>query len=374
MSDAPIPLVDLKAQFAAIEDEVRTGIDRVLTSQLFISGPETSAFEQEFAAFAGVEHAVALANGTVAIEMALEASDVGPGDEVVTVSHTFFATTEAVVRRGAVPVYVDVTEDTWTMDPDQVASAVTERTKAILPVHIYGHPADVPALQAAAPGVPVLEDAAQAHGATCHGLPVGATTRGATFSFFPGKNLGAYGDGGAFVTNDAELAGRVRQLRDHGRVDKYEHSTVGTNARLAEIQAAVLRAKLPHLRAWTEARHELALRYETLLASSGLRWQATAAWATNARHLFVVLHPLRDEIASRLRDQGVATGIHYPIPCHLQPAMGATPWRSAGELTVTEMLALNVLSLPLYPELTDGQVDRVASALEESAERITALR
>ena len=363
MSDSAIPLVDLKAQFAAIEAEVRAGIERVLASQHFISGPETSAFEEEFATFSGVEHAVALTNGTVAIELALEALDVRAGDEVVTVSHTFFATTEAIVRRGAVPVYVDVTDDTWTMDPRLVAAAVTERTKVVLPVHIYGHPADIAAIGDAAPGVALLEDAAQAHGATCHGTPVGASTAGATFSFFPGKNLGAYGDGGAFVTNDAALADRVRRLRDHGRVDKYEHGLVGTNARLAELQAAVLRAKLQHLRAWTEARQAISSRYERLLADTGLAWQATAQWATHARHLFVLLSEARDEIADTLREQRIATGIHYPMPCHAQPAMAEVDWRAAGGLTVTEQLAATVLSLPLYPELAEAQVERVSAAV-----------
>ena len=359
-----IPLVDLKAQYESIRDEIDSAIARVVERQLFLNGPETKAFEAEFAAFSGVEHAVAVSSGTTALELVLAALGIGPGDEVITVSFTFFATVEAIAAAGATPVLVDVTPEDWTLDPALVAGAVTSRTKAILPVHLYGHPADLDAIAAAAPGVPIVEDAAQAHGARYRGAPVGATSVAATFSFFPGKNLGAYGDAGAIVTRDGELAARLRALRDHGRSGKYEHVAVGTNARAAEIQAAVLRAKLPHLAAWNEERRRLSTRYEELLP--GVRVQQIQAWATTSRHLFVTSLPERDAVAAALAAEGIASGVHYPIPCHLQPAASTFAWREGSDLAATEDAAGTVLSLPLYPELGDAGVERAADAVRRA--------
>ena len=359
-----IPLVDLKAQYEVIRDDVGAAIVRVLERQLFLNGPETKAFEAEFAAFSQVEHAVLVSSGTTALELMLAALGIGPGDEVITVSFTFFATVEAIASVGAVPVFVDVTPEDWTLDPALVAAAVTPRTKAILPVHLYGHPADLDAIAAAAPGIPIIEDAAQAHGARYRDRPVGSTSVAATFSFFPGKNLGAYGDAGAIVTTDADLAARLRSLRDHGRSGKYEHDSVGTNARGAEIQAAVLRTKLPHLAAWNEERRRLSSRYEARLP--GLRVQQTRKWVTPSRHLFVTALSERNSVAASLKEQGIATGVHYPIPCHLQPAMARVEWRASGDLEVSEEAASTVLSLPLYPELGDAGVDRVAAALTDA--------
>jgi dTDP-4-amino-4,6-dideoxygalactose transaminase len=368
MSD--LPLVDLRAQYGSIRGEVDAAIARVLERQTFLNGPETRAFEEEFAQFSGAAEAVAVANGTVALELALEAIGVGRGDEVVTVAHTFFATVEAVLRVGARPVLVDVDPDDWTLAPDRIAAAVGPRTRAIVPVHLYGHPADVPAIRAAAQGVPVVEDAAQAHGARYHDRPVGADAVAATFSFFPAKNLGAYGDAGAIVTNDAALASHLRSVRDHGRSSKYEHRLVGTNARMAELQAAVLRAKLPHLAAWTAERRRLSLRYEELLAVEPLRTQVIRPWADHARHLFVVAHPGRDRLRDLLAAEGIATGIHYPVPCHRLEALAAADWRAPAPLEATEELAATILSLPLYPELGDEGVERVAAAVERSLERL----
>jgi dTDP-4-amino-4,6-dideoxygalactose transaminase len=362
MSD--IPLVDLKAQYASIRDEIDDAIARVVGRQQFLNGPETAAFEAEFAAFSGIEHVVAVSSGTTALELVLAALGVGPGDEIVTVSFTFFATVEAIVKTGATPVLVDVTPEDWTLDPAGLAAAVTPRTKAILPVHLYGHPADLDAIAAAAPGVPIVEDAAQAHGARHRGRPVGSTTTAATFSFFPGKNLGAYGDAGAIATGDGELAARLRSLRDHGRSGKYEHAVAGTNARAAELQAAVLRAKLPHLAAWNEERRRLSIRYEDLLPS--VRRQEIRPWATTARHLFVVSLPRREAAAAALTADGIASGVHYPIPCHLQPAAATFAWRAPGDLAVTAEAASTVLSLPLYPELGDAGVERVATSLQRA--------
>ena len=364
----PIPLVDLKAQYRAIHGDVEAAIARVLERQAFINGAETRAFEAEFAAFCEAPEAVGVSNGTTAIELILNALGVGGGDEVITVSHTFMATVGAILRTGATPVLVDVDAATWTMSPEQVAGAVTPRTKAILPVHLYGNPADVPAIAAAAPGVPIVEDAAQAHGARYHGRALGADSVATSYSFYPGKTLGAYGDAGAVTPADSELALRLRRLRDHGRFGaKYEHASVGTNARMSEIQAAVLRAKLAHLPGWIAARQRLCALYERLLKGPGIRLQRVEPWAEHTWHLFVLLHPDRDRLAAELRERGIATGVHYPIPVHRQPAMADAPHRvHGGELPVTDELAAMCLSLPVYPELGEDGVTRVTEAVRDA--------
>jgi dTDP-4-amino-4,6-dideoxygalactose transaminase len=361
-----VPLVDLRAQYRTIELEIESALRRVVSRQVFVDGPETAAFETEFAAACEAADCVAVSNGTTALELALAAVGVGPGDEVVTVSHTFFATVSAILRLGATPVFVDVDEESWTMSPELVADAVGPRTKAVVPVHIYGHPADVPAIAAAAPGVPIVEDAAQAHGARYHGRAVGAAAAAACFSFYPGKNLGAYGDAGAVVTDDPEVAARIRALRDHGRVagQKYEHELVGTNARIDELQSSVLRAKLPHLAAWTAARRRAADRYTEKLHGAGVELQAVQPWAGHVRHLFVVLHPERERLLRELRAHAVEAGVHYPVPAHLQPAI-AGRWRGGG-LPVSERVASTCLSLPLYPELADDDADRVVDTLRSA--------
>ena len=367
MSRPPsLPLVDLKAQYRAIEGEIAEALERVLERQVFINGPETAAFEAEFAEACEASDCVAVSNGTTALELVLKALGVGPGDEVITVSHTFFATVGAILATGATPVLIDIEPTSWTMAPALVAEALSERTKAIVPVHIYGHPADVPAINAAAPMIPIVEDAAQAHLARYHGSAVGSCARAACFSFYPGKNLGAYGDAGAVVTSDPELAAELRALRDHGRTKgaKYEHELLGTNARSAELQAAVLRAKLPHLSSWTQARQELAARYEvTLEARTDLQLQAVKPWAEHARHLFVLLHPERDRLLAQLNERGIGAGVHYPLACHQQAAL-TERWRGTKSgLEVTEQVAASCLSLPLYPELGADGVDRVVAEL-----------
>jgi dTDP-4-amino-4,6-dideoxygalactose transaminase len=363
-----IPLVDLHAQYKTIAPEIDDALQRVLQAQSFINGREVAAFEDEFAAASEASSCIGVSNGTTAIELALIALGVGPGDEVITVSHTFFATVGAIVRCGATPVFVDIDPETWTMDPRQVAYAVSPKTKAIVPVHLYGHPADVPAIAAAAPGIPIVEDAAQAHLALYHGAAVGTIGAAATFSFYPGKNLGAYGDAGAVITQDSELAETMKALRDHGRMQgaKYEHDRFGSNWRMDEFQAAVLRVKLPHLRAWTNARQEIALSYETMLADEDLKMQTVAPWAEHVRHLFVVCHPQRDRILAELKEEGIDGGIHYPVPVHLQPALVRNPgmWRrGAGSLDVTEEVTSTCFSLPLYPELSAEDAERISGAL-----------
>ena len=363
-----IPLVDLHAQYRTIAPEIEDALHRVLDRQSFINGKEVAAFEDEFAEACEAAECVGVSNGTTAIELALTALGVGPGDEVITVSHTFFATVGAIIKTGATPVFVDVEPESWTMDPAQVAGALSERTKAIVPVHIYGHPADIPAIAAAAPGIPIVEDAAQAHLARYHGDAVGTSGVAATFSFYPGKNLGAYGDAGAVVTRDEELAAAMKALRDHGRMKgaKYEHDRFGTNWRMDEFQAAVLRVKLPHLRAWTDARQELSAEYEARLTAVGVKTQVVQPWAEHVRHLYVVCHPQRDALLAELKESEIDGGIHYPIPVHLQPAMINNPdrWRAgSGSFEVTEEVAASCLSLPLYPELGAEGADRVSSAL-----------
>jgi dTDP-3-amino-3,4,6-trideoxy-alpha-D-glucose transaminase len=362
-----LPLVDLKAQYRAIEGEIAEALERVLERQVFINGPETAAFEAEFAVACEASDCVAVSSGTTALELALKALGVGSGDEVITVSHSFFATVGAILATGATPVLIDIEPDSWTMAPSLVAEALSERTKAIVPVHIYGHPVDVPAINAAAPMIPIVEDAAQAHLARYHGSAVGSCARAACFSFYPGKNLGSYGDAGAVVTSDPELAARLRALRDHGRTKgaKYEHELLGTNARTAELQAAVLRAKLPHLSSWTQARQELAALYEVgLEARPDVQLQAVKPWAEHARHLFVLLHPERDRLLAQLNERGIGAGVHYPLACHQQAAL-TERWRGTKSgLEVTEKVAASCLSLPLYPELGDDGVARVIEALE----------
>ena len=364
-----LPLVDLHAQYQTIAPEIEQALQRVLERQSFINGSEVAAFEHEFAEASEAGDCVGLSNGTAAIELALNALGVGSGDEVITVSHTFFATVGAIIRTGAKPVFVDIDPESWTMDPALVADAVGENTKAIVPVHIYGHPADVPAVAKAAPGIPIVEDAAQAHLGRYYGAPVGWAGAAATFSFYPGKNLGAYGDAGAVISDDPDLAVKMRALRDHGRSSgaKYRHDRIGSNMRMDEFQAAVLRVKLPRLRTWTDSRQELAARYESSLAGSEVTTQAVKPWAEHVRHLFVLCHPRRDELLAELWEHGIDGGIHYPLPVHLQPAILDRPdlWRQGSSLPVTEEVAATCFSLPLYPELGTDDVDRVSDALRE---------
>ena len=366
-----LPLVSLKDQYRSIAPEISAAIERVLERQVFIGGPETAAFEAEFAAACESQECIAVSSGTNALELALAALGVGAGDEVITVSHTFFATVGAIVRTGATPVLVDIEEESWTMNPALVAGAISERTKAIVPVHIYGHPADVPAIAEAAAGIPIVEDAAQAHLARYWGRSVGSDAAAACFSFYPGKNLGAYGDAGAVITDDPLIAERIKALRDHGRARgaKYEHDQMGMNARAAELQMAVLRAKLPHLPQWTLARRQLSERYERQLADE-YEQQVVQPWAEHVRHLFVLVHPERDRLLKGLHEQGA--GVHYPVPCHMQPALEGR-WRGGDSgLQVSETVAASCLSLPLYPELGDEGVDAVVLALSEALLRAAA--
>src|SRR5215207_1810437 len=351
-----VPLVDVRAAYLAQRAELDAAVAGVVGSGGFILGPEVAAFEAAFAEFCGVRRAVGVASGTAAIHLALTALGVGAGDEVATVAHTFTASAEAVAHAGARPRFVDVDE----------ATGAVEGTAAVLPVHLYGLPVDMPAILAVAgeAGVPVVEDAAQAHGATLTTADgrvrrAGGAGRLAAFSFYPGKNLGAFGDAGAVTTDDDELADRVARLRDHGRSSKYEHAEVGWGERLDALQAAVLRVKLERLEAGNAARARLASRYDEALAGVGdLVPPATVEGRTSARHLHVVRTRHRDQLLAACRAAGIGAGVHYPVPLHLQPA-----WRhlghAHGDLPVTEAWAAECLSLPLYPELTEARQDRV---------------
>jgi dTDP-4-amino-4,6-dideoxygalactose transaminase len=364
-----IPLVDLKAQYLSIQSEMDAAIQRVVDSTSFILGPDVRAFEEGFARFCGVQHVVGVDSGTAALHLAFLVCDIGPGDEVITTPHTFVATIGMLGRVGARPVLVDIDPRTYNMDPTRIEAAITERTKAILPVHLYGQPAEMdPILEIADKhGLKVIEDAAQAHGAEYKGRRAGSIGHVAIFSFYPGKNLGAYGDAGAVVTDDGEIAEKVRMLRDHGRREKYEHLLQGFNYRIDTLQAAILRAKLAHLEEWNEARRRGAATYRDLLGDLDLVLPYEPEHVRAVYHLFVVRLQERDALREHLKDRGISTGIHYPIPLHLQPAYRHLGYKE-GDFPITEECARQVLSLPMYPELSREQMEEVARAIKEFLE------
>jgi dTDP-4-amino-4,6-dideoxygalactose transaminase len=360
-----IPLVDLQAQYQALKPNIDDAIERVIAQTSFIMGPEVRAFEEDFATYCGADHAVGVSSGTAALELTFRALGIGPDDEVITTPFTFFASAEAISQCGARPVFVDIDPRTYNIDPSQVSAAVTTRTRAILPVHLYGQPADMDSLSSIAMdhGLNLIEDAAQAHGARYRNRPVGSLGDAACFSFYPGKNLGAYGDGGAVVTNDPDLAAKIRRLRDHGRTSKYVHEELGFGHRLDALQAAILAAKLPFLDAGNRARQRLARRYRRQLANCDLVLPYQPAFVQPVHHLFVVRLPRRDQVLQQLQAQGIGAGIHYPLPLHLQPAyrfLGYEP----GSFPVAEAAAGQVLSLPIFPEMTDAQQDHVVATLK----------
>jgi dTDP-4-amino-4,6-dideoxygalactose transaminase len=359
-----VPFVDFKPHVAALRAELDAAVARVLDSGWFILGPENAAFERELAAALGAREAVAVANGTEAIQLALEALGIGAGDEVITSPMSAAFTALAVARTGATPVFADLDPATLNVAPDAVAAALTPRTKALLPVHLYGHPVDLdPLLELARErGIPLVEDACQSHGARYKGRVVGAISGLGALSFYPTKNLGAFGDGGAILVNDPALAAALRRLRNGGQSDRYRHETLGVNSRLDEMQAAILRVKLRHLEEWGARRRELAALYRRELEGCGVELPVEQPYAQAVYHLFVVRHPRRDALARALQERGVGTLIHYPIPLHLQPCfahLGGKP----GDFPVAERAAAEILSLPLYPELSDDQVRAVAGAV-----------
>jgi len=360
-----IPFLDLVAQHRALEEDLVAAFRRALQSAAFVGGHEVAAFESELAAFVGSAGAAAVNSGTDALRFAYMALGIDPGDEVITVPNTFIATTEAITQAGATLRFVDVTEGTLTMDPAAVAAAIGPRTVGLVPVHLYGQPADMDPLLALARqyGLWVVEDAAQAHGAAYRGRPAGSLGSLAAFSFYPGKNLGACGEGGAVVGNESSQLETVRRLREHGQSRKYYHETEGYNGRLDAIQAAFLRVKLRHLPAWNSARRRVAEWYADALADiADIRLPMVAPYATPVWHLFVIEAERRDALKACLDSQGIGTGLHYPLPLHLQNAYRHLGL-GRGAFPVTEQSAERILSLPMYPELTQSQVGQVADAI-----------
>lgn len=361
-----VPFLDLRPAHEALGEEIEAAIRRVMASSHFVLGPEVEAFEHEFASYCGAGHCVGVGNGTQAIELVLRALEIGPGNEVVTVSHTAFPTAAAITAAGATPVFVDVDADTSCMNPDALAGALSDRTRAVLPVHLYGRCADIDQISAIAAeaGVPVIEDAAQAHGASYRGRRAGTLGAAAAFSFYPTKNLGALGDGGAVVTDDAELAGRVRRLRNYGERSKNVNVEPGINSRLDELQAAILRVKLPHLERWNTQRRQLAALYDELLAGAAV--EPPRPDEGHAYHLYVVRSPERDVLRAHLAGRGIGTAVHYPTPVHRQAAY-RTGARVAGSLPVTDSLATQILSLPCHPGLGEDTATRVAETVHSFA-------
>lgn len=362
-----VPFVDLNAHHRPLEAELRVTFERVLQRSSFILGPEVEQFEKGFASFLGVSECVAVNSGTAALHLVLQALEIGAGDEVITVPSTFIATAEAISAVGARPVFVDVDPVSYTMDPAQAEKVITDRTRAILPVHLYGQPADLDPLLALARrrNLAVIEDACQAHGALYKGRKAGTLGTAGCFSFYPSKNLGCCGEGGAIVTNDPDVAKRVRMLRDHGSGRKYEHDFPGYNFRLEGLQGGILSVKLPHLDAWNGRRRALAEHYNCLLAGSGLTVPTEMPYARHVYHLYVIQSDDRDTLRQQLAQRGIQSGLHYPVPLHLQVAYRSLGY-SPGDFPVCERLAGRVLSLPMYPELSLEAVEYVAAALLES--------
>ncbi len=369
MTKTDIPLVDLKAQYRTIRDEVRAAIDDVLESMQLTIGPNVKAFDQEFAAFCGAKHAIGVGSGTDALQLSIRALGISAGDEVITVSHTFFATVEAILYSGARPILVDIDEKTFNMDFAAAAQAITPRTKAIMPVHLYGRTVNMKPLLSLAKekGLQVIEDACQAHGATLDtGAKAGAAGRVSAFSFYCSKNLGAYGEAGSITTNDDALATELRSLREHGQSTRYYHPVIGYNARLDEIQAAILRIKLRKLPEWNARRLAIARYYNDRLKGSGAIPPEIPEGGRHVFHVYAIRVPAakRDDLRQYLQERGIGTGVHYPVPIHLQEASAFLGYRQ-GDFPVTERIAGEVVSLPMYAELTDAQVDTVASAVTE---------
>jgi dTDP-4-amino-4,6-dideoxygalactose transaminase len=360
-----IPLVDLKAQYATIRDEVRHAIDEVLDSMQLTIGPNVKAFDKEWAEYCGAKHAIGVGSGTDALQLAIRACGISSGDEVITVSFTFFATVEAILYANARPILVDIDPKSMLIDLSAVSAAITPRTKAIIPVHLYGRTVDIKPLRQLAQdkGIAIIEDAAQAHGALLEdGKKAGTAGRVGCYSFYCSKNLGAYGEAGSIVTDDDKLADDLRALREHGQSTRYYHPVVGYNARLDEIQAAILRIKLRRLDQWNKRRREIATQYTALLKDSGV---VTPEIPSSGRHVFYAYairapNGRRDALRAHLAERGIGTQIHYPVPIHLQEASQFLGYRK-GDLPATEQLADEQLSIPIYAEMTDAMVDRVAS-------------
>lgn len=359
-----VPYLDLRSQYRPLRSEILSALEDVCESTSFAQGGATSKFEDQFADYCGVDHCVTLNSGTSALHLALRCLDVGPGDEVITVSMTFIATAWAISYVDATPVFVDIDPVRRTLDPDKLEAAITARTKAIIPVHVYGMPAEMDRIMSIANQhkLPVIEDAAQAHGAKYQNKRVGQFGQIACFSFYPGKNLGAYGEGGALITNNASLAQRARSLRDHAQTQRYFHDEIGYNYRMDSFQGAVLAIKLRHLDEWNAARKNCAQLYTELLQNSSYKVPAHISNSECVWHCYVIETTERDRIRSGLQDAGIQSAVHYPLPVHLQKAYAHLGYKT-GDLPVTEALCEQCLSLPIYPELSKEKISRIASVL-----------
>ena len=365
-----VPFLDLKSQYLSIKSEIEDTVLRVLSSSVYVLGQEVERFEEEFAAYHGVVHGVAVNTGTSALHVALLAAGVGPGDEVITVPMTFIATVAAISYTGATPVFVDVDPITFTMDPSKIEAKITPRTKVILPVHLYGQSADMLPIMAIAErhGLVVIEDAAQAHGAEYHGKRVGGIGHMAAFSFYPGKNLGAYGEAGMVTTNNPVYSRHMKLLRDWGQEKKYHHDIMAYNYRMDAVQGAILRVKLRHLDTWTNLRRSHALQYEACFSKSGIRRANELSHRRHVYHIYSIFHPERQKLQAELQAAGIHTGMHYPIPVHLQKPYQTLAYRD-GDFPVSEQTASQQLSLPMYAELTQDQVIQVADVVNAFMER-----
>lgn len=359
-----VPFVDLAAQNTSLATELNEAVIQALARTDFILGQDVANFEEEFAAFCEARYAIGVDTGTSALELALRAYGIGPGDEVITAANTFMASALAISYTGATPVLVDIDPVSYTLDPNLLEAAITPRTKAIMPVHLYGHPADMDAIVtvAARRGLVVIEDACQAHGARYKGRRVGSIGHAAAFSFYPAKNLGAAGDGGMVVTNDRQVQETIRMLRNYGQRVKYHHDIRGFNRRLDTLQASLLRVKLPYLDGWNAARRQHARRYAELLADTGLVAPTESAVVESVWHLYVVRSADRDALSNNLSARGVATGIHYPVPIHLQRAYADLGYK-AGDFPIAERYAHEIVSLPMFAELSDAQISYVAECV-----------
>lgn len=362
-----VPFVDLKAQYETIREEIDLAIEEVVHSANFIGGPMLDTFEREFAAFVGAQYSVGVGNGTDALTLALQAAGLRQGDEVLIPANSFFASAEAVSNAGGNPVFVDVDPLTFHMSPEATARAINKRTRAILPVHLYGRSVDMSPFERLAKehDLLIVEDCAQAHGAEFGGATVGSSGRLTCYSFYPGKNLGAYGDGGAITTNDPKLNTKLRTLRDHGSLRKYDHSLIGHNSRLDAIQAAVLSVKLPYLHRWNAARRDHAKYYAMALSGSPILAPEIPSGNEHVFHLFVIRCSKRDQLQQFLSEHNIATGIHYPVPLHLTPAYQSLGVPGKGSNPVSETIAQEILSLPMYPELSESQLQHVTDTLRD---------
>lgn len=361
-----VPFLDLKSQYKSIKKEIDSAIKHIHETSAYVAGPAVAEFEEKFAKYIGVKHAIAVSTGTDALHIALRALGIGPGDEVITVTNTFIATAEAISLAGATPVFVDIDEKTYLMDLDTVESKITKKTKAIIPVHLYGQVVDMEKLRSIAKkhSLPIIEDACQAHGSLYKKSKAGSLGDFGCFSFYPGKNLGTYGEGGAITTNNDEYAAFARLYRDHGAKVKYQHDIVGGNFRMSGIEGAVLGVKLPHLDRWNNARRKHAVQYKKLLSKvSEIILGAEPASSTGNYHLYIIRTKRRKELADFLGSKGIATGIHYPTPVHLQRAYSSLGLKE-GDFPVSEKVSKEILSLPMFPELTEKQIAYVGDSIK----------